>query len=267
MKRAGYILLIAMFASRLFAQQGNPVAKGNPETSDMNNPPNAESLVPAPAWPSSKKRSTTLQGATVSIKEMRISGRAEKEFKLAKRYFLSGKFSDSAERLRSVIRIDPQLPLAHYSLGLCHARLNEYEKASVEFQTASDLDHGFLPSWIGLAGSLQIRGQYPQAEAAARQAYDIDPTNPVARYLLARILVLEGHDAPEAIELLRKSRPEFPAAHLLLASVFLRRNSREEAVVELNEYLHQPRAPQKEQVAYMLERLTKLPGPFPAVPR
>jgi tetratricopeptide (TPR) repeat protein len=196
-------------------------------------------------------------GETVSVAELRVPTAAAKELRLSVERFDSGKLRESAKHLERAIRIDDRIPAAHNNLGVCYLRLQEYAKAASEFQKASALDSHLIAARISLSGALFILSRYPEAEQAARDAHDLDPTNPSARYLLGRILAVEGHDTSEVLKMLRASRAKFPAAHLVLASLLLKQKATSDAVSELREYLGRPDAPEKDKVACMIERLTE----------
>jgi tetratricopeptide (TPR) repeat protein len=134
-----------------------------------------------------------------------------------------------------------------------------YEKAVVEFQSASGLDPHLVRSVNALSGSLFDLGRFSEAEAAARHALEIDPVNREAGYLVGRSLAAEDQNSMEAVELLRRSRPEIPMAQLILAGLLLKRNARDEAIAELRTYLQQPNAPLRDQASCMLEKLTLPP--------
>jgi tetratricopeptide (TPR) repeat protein len=208
----------------------------------------AAQFAPKPALP---------PGETISVAELRVPMAAAKELRLSIKRFDSGDLRDSAKHLERAIRIDAQIAAAYCNLGVCHLRLHEYEKAVSEFQKASELDSHLIASRISLAGALFLLARYPKAEQAVRDAYELDPTNPAARYLLSRILAVEGKDTPEVLEMLCASRAEFPAAHLVLASLLLKQKAKGEAIAELREYLRRPDAPEKDKVACMIKRLVE----------
>jgi tetratricopeptide (TPR) repeat protein len=214
---------------------------------------------PQPPWLSLPGSATqpAAGGVTVSVRELLIPPAATKELRLSQQYFQSGNLRDTANHLEKAIQIYPQLPAARHNLGVCYVRLREYDKAVAEFRSASELDAHLIQPVVSLSAVFFLLARYAEGAAAARRALDLDPASPAARYLLGRMLAAEGHDTPEAVELLRSSRSKFPAAHLVLASILLKRNATDEAVSELREYLQQPEAPQKEKVACMVERLTQ----------
>jgi tetratricopeptide (TPR) repeat protein len=194
---------------------------------------------------------------TVSVTELRVPSAAAKELQLSLKQFDAGDFRESARHLERVIQVDNHIPAAHHNLGVCYMRLREYEKAVGEFQRALALDPHMMPTRTSLAEALFVLRRYSEAEEAAHEAYELEPKNPIARYLFSRILAVEGKDTPEVLEMLRASRAEFPAAHLVLASLLLKQKAKGEAIAELREYLRRPDAPEKDKVACMIKRLVE----------
>jgi tetratricopeptide (TPR) repeat protein len=198
--------------------------------------------------------------ATVSVRQLQIPAAAMKELQAFQEKFVAGKMEEAAKHVQKAIHIYPQLAGAHHNLGLCYAHLGQYDQASAEFQTAAELDGRLVQPRVSLAEVYLLQKKYAEGEAAARSALDLDPVNALARYFLGRNMVLAGHDTPEAVELLRKSRAEFPGARLALSDVLLKHHEVDDAVRELREYLQQPNAPAKDKVACMVERLTMPAG-------
>ena len=199
-------------------------------------------------------------GSTVSISTLQVPEAAMKEMLEFQKKFNAGKLEDSAKHLEKAIRIYPQWAAAHYNLGQCFVRMHEYDRAIPEFQSAAALDTRTAQPWVSLAGVHLLQKEYAEGETAARRALEIDPVNGGARYFLGRILALEEHDTPEVVEMLEKSRDDYPAAYLILANEYLKRSQTGEAVSELRSYLAQPNAPQKEKVECMVQYLTQPSG-------
>ena len=216
---------------------------------------------PPPAPRGASQPSTSLN-SVVSANELRIPSAAMKELRQFQRNFRSGKLADSVKHLEKAIQIYPHLPAAHQNLGVCYARLHEYDKAVAEFESAAALDAHSIQPEISLSAALFMQARDSEAEAAARRALEIDPTNPAARYLLGRALAAEDRDTQETVKLLRESGAEYPVAHLVLASFLLKHNSRDDAVAELRQYLKGPGLPQEEQhtAECLVEKLTQSPG-------
>lgn len=199
-------------------------------------------------------------GGTVSVSELKIPDGAVREMQKFEKSFHAGQLEDAAKHMEKAIKIYPDLPAEHHNLGLCYARMKEYDKAAREFEIASSLDGKLAAPLTALANVYFLQGKYAEGEVAARRALDLDPVNPAARYWVGRMLALEGQNTPEAVEMLQKSREAVPVARLVLASVLLKQNQVDAAVSELRAYLQQPDVPSKDKVECMVERLTKPAG-------
>jgi tetratricopeptide (TPR) repeat protein len=249
MKRIACALLFAVISgSGSFAQIQRSANRGLPEGDA--------------AWPSAPApaaHSDIPAGPMISVNELRIPVAAQKELQRFQQSLKAGNMQECVKHLTKALEIYPQMAKAHQNLGACYVRLNEYEKAVTEFQTASEMDTPMIQPELGLAGAYLVLGRYPEAEAASRRAVDIDPANSMGRYLLGRSLVFEGRDTPEAERLLRESFDRYPDAHLELARILLKRNDREEAVAELREYVRQPNLTPKNRQAIgcAIEKLTQ----------
>src|SRR5690349_17595007 len=151
--------------------------------------------------------------------------------------FDDGKLEDSIKHISKAIKIYPRWAAAHHNLGQTYARMGNYDKAVPEFQNAAELDARLPRPWLGLAKIYFLQQKCDEGEAAARRALEIDPENAEGRYFLARNLVGQGKSTPETEDLLVKSKEQYSVARLLLATVYLRRGSIQEAVGELRGYI------------------------------
>src|SRR5262249_9807500 len=155
----------------------------------------------------------------------KVPGAAAKEMQRFFKDFNAGKLEDSVKHISKALEVYPQWGAAHYNLGQTYARMGDYDKAIVEFQNAAELDSREARSWLGLSKVYFLQKKYAEGETAARRALEIDPVNVDAKYFLARNLISEGQDTPEAMELLKKSKERYPVARLVLANVYLRRGA------------------------------------------
>ena len=203
---------------------------------------------------------STPPGETVSVNTLEIPEAARKEMQEFSKNFQAGKLEESAKHGEKALRISPQWAAAHLDLGQCYARMRQYEKAIEEFHNAAALDARMVKPWVSLAAVYLLEGQYPEGENAARRALEIDPANSNARYFLGRTLAVQGRDLSDAIELLEKTKEQYPAARLVLANIYLKQGQTDEAVGELRGYVADPNAPQKEKVGCMVEKLTNPAG-------
>ena len=198
-------------------------------------------------------------GSTVSVATLQIPEAARKEMHEFQKKFDEGKVDEAARHAEKALKISPQWAAAHQDLGQSYARMRQYDKAIAEFHNAASLDARMAAPWVSMAGAHFLQGQFHEGENAARRALELDPSNWTATYFLGRTLVAQEHELTNAMELLRKTQEQFPAAHLVLANLYLKQNQTDEALGELRSYLGQANAPAKEKVACMVDRLTK-PG-------
>ena len=194
---------------------------------------------------------------TVSVDTLQIPEAALKEMHEFQKKFDEGKLDEATRHAEKALKISPQWAAAHQDLGQSFARMRQYDKAIEEFQKAASLDEKMVSPWVSMAGAYFLQGQYHEGENAARRALERDPANGTATYFLGRTLVAQEHELSNAMELLRKTQEQFPAAHLVLANLYLKQNQTEQAVGELRTYLGQANAPSKEKVACMVDHLTK----------
>jgi len=199
-------------------------------------------------------------GGIVSAETLKVPEPASREMQKFFKDFDDGKLKDSIKHISKAIKIYPQWAAAHHNLGQTYARMGDYEKAVPEFQSAAELDARLPRPWIGLAKIYFLQQKYEEGEAAARRALQIDPVNAEARYFLGRNLAGQEKSTPETEELLVKSKEQYAAARLLLATLYLRRGSIQEAVDELRGYIAQPNAEGKEKVQCMVRKLTEPEG-------
>jgi cytochrome c-type biogenesis protein CcmH/NrfG len=196
----------------------------------------------------------------VSAESLKIPGPALREMQKFFRDFDEGNLEDSIKHVSKAIKIYPQWAAAHHNLGQTYARMGDYDKAVLEFQSAAELDGRLPRPWLGLAKIYFLQQKYQEGETAARRALEIDPVNAEGRYFLARNLVGQGKSTPETEDLLVKSKEQYTVARLLLATVYLKRGSLHQAVDELRGYIAQPNAEGKEKVQCMVRKLTEPEG-------
>jgi len=210
---------------------------------------------------------TTAPGGMVSTEMLKIPEPAIKEMQKFLKDFQAGKLDDSVKHATKAIKIYPGWAAAHHNLGQTYARMGDFDKAIVEFQAAAELDTGQTRSWLGLSKVLFLQKRYAEGETAARRAQQIDPANDEVSYFLARNLVSNGEDTPEAIELLERCKEHHAAARLVLANVYLKRGAVSDAVSELRGYVAQPDSQGKEKVQCMVRKLTEPEGTVNCVMR
>jgi tetratricopeptide (TPR) repeat protein len=199
-------------------------------------------------------------GGIVSVDTLKVPDSAIKEMQRFFKDFDAGKLDSAVKHLSKAITVYPGWAAAHHNLGQTYARMGNYDQATVEFENAARLDTKLVRPWLGLSKVYFLQKKYSDGETAARRALEIDPVNGDAQYFLARNLISNGQETPEALELIRKSKDQYAVSRLILANVYLRHGAVDEAVAELRGYAAQPNVEARERVLCMVRHLTEPEG-------
>ena len=200
----------------------------------------AQTEEPGHALVSVDKSSGVISNNTVSKNELLIPRKAFKELQHAQHDYASGNIRSSTRHLESALRLYPNYLEARNNLGAQYIELHEYEKAIAELQKAIQMSPSVVQPFNNLSVAFFLLKRYPDAETAARQALVFDPQNSISRYVLGCTLATENRNIPEAVEMLRASKNDFPESRLLLAKIAIRRGDVDEAKRELHDYLAVP---------------------------
>jgi tetratricopeptide (TPR) repeat protein len=229
-----------------------------PSISDEPDPFNAN-LQPAADAPYARQAILTEGPATVSVAGLAIPPKAAKELKLSQKTLAAGDTRVSIDHLERALKIYPNIPFAHNSLGVRYTHLGQFDRALSEFRLASAADPKSAQVLHNLGTAYYLLRRFSEAEAALRAALDLDASRLVSIYVLGNSLAMQGRNTVEAAQLLRKCTGAFPSAHLTLAKVLLGQGHPQDAAAELREYLKTPGADQKEDAARMLAKLEVVP--------
>ena len=175
--------------------------------------------------------------ATISVGSMQVPAGALKEFRRSEKCVRSGDYTGAVQHLLKALKIDPKFVEAHNNLGAGFLKMERYRDAIAEFDATIAIDSKLEAPYRNKSLSLFQLKQYPEAEAAARQALGLDPGRKATWYLLGSTMAAEGSRSQEAEHLLRESIGEFPEARLALAQLVLNRCANLDAAQELRTYL------------------------------
>jgi len=178
----------------------------------------------------------------VPVSMLKISREALKEMQKSDKALKARDVRGSAEHLEKMVKLAPDLALAHNSLGTRYVVLREYDKALAEFQKAVALQPTYRLAVDNITVTLCVQHRYGEAEPAARQALQIEPEAASSKYLLGSILINEGKPTEEATKLLRSVQDKYPRARMFLAMSLEMHGETGQAAEELREYLKSPMA-------------------------
>jgi Flp pilus assembly protein TadD len=194
----------------------------------------------------------------VSVDDLAVPSKAATEFARSVKALRTGDAPAAAAHLEKAVRIAPEFAEAQNNLGAVYIHLRQYENAVPHLQKAVELAPKAGEPYNNLGMALLFLRRFPEAESAARRSVELTPQRSSPRYTLGRVLVMEGRDTPEAVEMLTAAAGDFPQARLLLAEVLQARGSAEQAIAELRTYLNNPEPGKKQLVEAWLAHLQAL---------
>jgi tetratricopeptide (TPR) repeat protein len=151
---------------------------------------------------------------------------------------LQGNRSESEGYIQKALALDPNLGMAHASLGLLRARQGKSQEARASMERAVAADpqnyllhyyYAFVVSRTGIADTDMVLGFSPDTIAKMRdelkKAIEIKPDFRESYNLLAFVNLVSGSQLDEAAKILRQSIADSPGRNdllLTLAQVYLR---------------------------------------------
>jgi len=146
-----------------------------------------------------------------------------------------GRYQDSIDKLKNVVKTEPNSVPAHYLEGLDYYRLKMYEQAVDELKKTVELSPDYALAFFNLGMAQAHAGQMDDAISTLQRALQLDPTNFEAAFNLGVAFIQKQQLVPAA-EAFRQSttiNPEFARGHRALGETLLYQNKIDEAVSEL----------------------------------
>jgi arylsulfatase A-like enzyme/Flp pilus assembly protein TadD len=146
-----------------------------------------------------------------------------------------GRYQESIDKLKNVVKTEPNSVPAHYLQGLDYSRLKMYEEAVDELQKTVQLSPDYALAFFNLGMAEAHAGQMDGAIATLQRALRLDPTNFEAAFNLG-VAFIQKQQLEPAAEAFRQSttiNPELARGHRALGETLLYQNKIDEAVAEL----------------------------------
>jgi tetratricopeptide (TPR) repeat protein len=179
-------------------------------------------------------------GYTVSVRELKISGKAHDEYKKGLKSLGKKNLAGSLRHFSKAAKAFPEYYEAFYHLGVVEMSLGRMEEATQDFQKAIDLSGGrYAWAEFGLGYLLYLEGNEGEAETVIRRGLEQDGNSPTGYAILGMVLLRLNR--PEEAErsareaLLRK--PDFAQAYLVLSDAYARRREYQAQLQGLDTYL------------------------------
>lgn len=146
-----------------------------------------------------------------------------------------GRYQESIEKLKSVIKTEPNSVPAHYLQGLDFYHLKMFAESVDELQKTVQLSPDYALAFFNLGMAQAHAGQMDAAIATLQRTLQLDATNFEAAYNLG-VAFIQKRQLEPAAAALRQSvtiYPEFARGHRALGETLLYLNKLDDAIVEL----------------------------------
>ncbi|MCI0462915.1 MAG: tetratricopeptide repeat protein, partial [Gemmataceae bacterium] len=122
---------------------------------------------------------------------------------------------DAAKYLLRAIKINPNLPEAHFNLGNVRIAQGDLRGAASAYEKAVEIKPDFAAAWSNLGQARKGLKDLPGAIKAYQKAIDLDPKLPEARSNLGAALCEDRKavDAERHLRMAIKLKPNYPQAH------------------------------------------------------
>jgi tetratricopeptide (TPR) repeat protein len=119
-----------------------------------------------------------------------------------------GRYREAIRTLENVLEKDPTFPV-HYSIGLYHLHLKEYQ-AAIEAEERAISERPDADAYCVIAASLLEQGDPEHAITACNQALDLDPSSYLALHNMGEAFLAMGQPA-QAVSCFEKALEVSPA--------------------------------------------------------
>jgi arylsulfatase A-like enzyme/cytochrome c-type biogenesis protein CcmH/NrfG len=146
-----------------------------------------------------------------------------------------GRYQESIEKLKSVIKTEPNSVPAHYLQGLDYYRLNMFAEAVDELQKTVQLSPDYALAFFNLGMAQAHARRMDAAIATLQRTLQLDATNFEAAYNLG-VAFIQKRQLEPAAAALRQSvtiNPEFARGHRALGETLLYLDKLDDAIAEL----------------------------------
>ena len=196
--------------------------------------------------------------AVVSVRDLRRSDKARKDFEKGAQLLLKGDAQGSLAYFEQAIVQDKNSSPAYYNMGLAYFRLGNMEEAEQAAQTTIDLTGGRFALADFLMGVvLGKKQEFQQAEIVIQRGLDVDPGSALGELFLGwmQFDLNQTSDAERSAQKALFRKADLAEAFYLLAQVHYREHRRWEMIADLQNFLKlDPHGPDSDVARSLLTR-------------
>ncbi|MGJ5816229.1 tetratricopeptide repeat protein [Paludibaculum fermentans] len=204
------------------------------------------------------------RSAVVSMRELSIPDSARAEYVAADRRLGQRDVDGAIAHLKRAVEIAPQFASAWNHLGTIAYQTRRYDEAEGYFRKSLEADPQAYEPLVNLGGVLVTLGRMTEAWSFNLNAVLRRPNDALAQsqmgmtyFGLGKLELAERY----LLEARRLDGGHFSHPQLLLAEIYLRRDEKQKAAEQLEDFLrHHPDWPQGEEMKRGISRLRGSPG-------
>src|SRR4051812_12505302 len=179
-------------------------------------------------------------GGTVSAAELKIPGKARKEFDKAAQAVDKGDLPEAKKHFQKAIDIYPEYARAYNDLGVVFMRSGERERGRQSFEKAIALDNKYSEALLNLAKVRVAEKNTTVAEELLLRAVANSPANPEMLTVLANVQLMENKYAEAAANASKVhgiGDAQYPIAHWIAGRAYEVQHKDAQAINEYTIFL------------------------------
>lgn len=176
----------------------------------------------------------------VSVSELKMAGKGEKEFQKGTQLLLKQDAAGSIPYFLRAVAQNPTHYRAYYDLGLARYRLGQSADAEQAFQKSIDLTGGgYAPPQFMMGVILCQKQEFQQAETVIQRGLDMDPGSATGKYFLgfAQLALNRLTDAERSARQALLRSANLGPAYFLLARIHQRQGNLAAVIADLESYI------------------------------
>ncbi len=187
---------------------------------------------------------------TVSVRELKIPGRAQDEFQKGLQRLAKNDPAGSLSHFTKASQAFPAYFEAYYNIGVAEMTLGHRDEAIKAFQTAIDLSGGrYAKAEFGYGYLLCQEGRPVEAEKIIRRGLEVEDASPQGYVILGQALKQLNRldEAEKSVREALLRNPNYAGAYLVLSDVAESKGEYRAEIEDLDTFLKlQPNGPRSE---------------------
>jgi Tfp pilus assembly protein PilF len=179
-------------------------------------------------------------GYTVSIHDLKVPGKARREFEKGIARLQKNDIEGSLSHFKEATNAFPNYYEAYYQIGLADLELRRGNDAEQALQRSIDLSGGgYAEPQFALGALLCERQSYQEAERVLRRAIEVDGNSWRGHFFLGQALFGQNRlaEAEKSAQEVLLRRSDAASAYILLANIHIRRQEYILGIKDLDTYL------------------------------